>query len=64
MQKRVAEEWGLLPLLWGRKWWHKGEVGQESLLPENKEGESINPACYSTKEVEGGGSCGGRGDKR
>lgn len=25
-----------------------------SLLPENKEGESINPVCYSTKEVEGG----------
>lgn len=27
---------------------------QVSLLPENKEGESINPACYSREEVEGG----------
>lgn len=29
-------------------------MGQVSLLPGNKEGESINPAYYSVKEVGGG----------
>lgn len=26
-----------------------------SVLPETKEGVSFNPACYSVKELEGGG---------
>ena len=46
-------------------------MGQESLWPENKEGESINAACYSMKEVKGGGDVegedireGGRTEKK
>lgn len=47
-RRRLAEEQGVLPVRWGRKWWHKEEVGQE--VRGNKKGESLNPACYSTKE--------------